>query len=322
VSRPSDALAARAAAKGAFTALFLGLGAVALLRWRRDRQRDGDLGARGRSEVGLRRALGGAGAMSPRSFRRGAPTLGARRVAGRGAPARLSPAAMRRARRRIVVPASAAGGGLAAACHRRRRRLYPAMPQPACRTEELRSPERQSSVPSRPAITIGTQAGVSQMSPAPEARHSLACPAATPPSTRRPLRHAHKVLTILLVCPICATERVVEADRTPSSLTRPPSPAAREQSLEPLAGAHRRSMPAAAPRGLRVEYKQLIHSMEFAYAMGHSRTLGRTRAPARRRPGRRAAAEIAALEDGRRLVRGDGAIAQPLRVWSSARPSE
>jgi len=59
VSRPSDALAARAAAKGAFTSLFLGLGGVALL-----------VGAVGianvmvisvlerRSEIGLRRALG------------------------------------------------------------------------------------------------------------------------------------------------------------------------------------------------------------------------------------------------------------------------
>ena len=26
---------------------------------------------------------------------------------------------------------------------------------------------------------------------------------------------------------------------------------------------------------LRAEYKRLLHSMEFAYAMGHSRTLGR-----------------------------------------------
>jgi len=59
VSRPSDALAARAAAKGAFTALFLGLGAVALLV--------GGVGIANvmvisvlerRSEVGLRRALG------------------------------------------------------------------------------------------------------------------------------------------------------------------------------------------------------------------------------------------------------------------------
>jgi hypothetical protein len=26
---------------------------------------------------------------------------------------------------------------------------------------------------------------------------------------------------------------------------------------------------------LRAEYRQVIHSMEFAYAMGHSRTLGK-----------------------------------------------
>jgi putative ABC transport system permease protein len=59
VSRPSDALAARAAAEGAFTALFLGLGAVALLV--------GGVGIANvmvisvlerRSEVGLRRAMG------------------------------------------------------------------------------------------------------------------------------------------------------------------------------------------------------------------------------------------------------------------------
>ena len=59
ISRPSDALAARAAAKTAFTSLFLGLGAVALLV--------GGVGIANvmvisvlerRSEVGLRRALG------------------------------------------------------------------------------------------------------------------------------------------------------------------------------------------------------------------------------------------------------------------------
>ena len=59
VSRPSDALAARAAAKGAFTSLFVGLGAVALVV--------GGLGIANvmvisvlerRSEIGLRRALG------------------------------------------------------------------------------------------------------------------------------------------------------------------------------------------------------------------------------------------------------------------------
>ena len=59
VSRPSDALTARAAAKGAFTALFVGLGAVALVV--------GGLGIGNvmvisvlerRAEIGLRRALG------------------------------------------------------------------------------------------------------------------------------------------------------------------------------------------------------------------------------------------------------------------------
>jgi putative ABC transport system permease protein len=59
ISRPSDALAARAAAKSAFTALFLGLGAVALVV--------GGIGIANvmviavlerRSEIGLRRALG------------------------------------------------------------------------------------------------------------------------------------------------------------------------------------------------------------------------------------------------------------------------
>jgi hypothetical protein len=34
-------------------------------------------------------------------------------------------------------------------------------------------------------------------------------------------------------------------------------------------------MPNSRLDDLRAEYKQVIHSMEFAYAMGHSRTLGK-----------------------------------------------
>jgi hypothetical protein len=34
-------------------------------------------------------------------------------------------------------------------------------------------------------------------------------------------------------------------------------------------------MPTSRLDDLRAEYKDLIHSMEFAYAMGHSRTLGK-----------------------------------------------
>jgi putative ABC transport system permease protein len=69
VSRPSDALAARAAAKGAFTSLLLGLGAVALLV--------GGVGIANvmvisvlerRSEIGLRRALGATRAHVRRQF--------------------------------------------------------------------------------------------------------------------------------------------------------------------------------------------------------------------------------------------------------------
>jgi putative ABC transport system permease protein len=69
VSRPSDALAARAAAKSAFTSLLLGLGAVALLV--------GGVGIANvmvisvlerRSEIGLRRALGATRAHVRRQF--------------------------------------------------------------------------------------------------------------------------------------------------------------------------------------------------------------------------------------------------------------
>jgi putative ABC transport system permease protein len=117
VSRPSDVLAARAAAKGAFTALFLALGAVALLV--------GGVGIANvmvisvlerRSEVGLRRALGArrrhvaaqflAEALLLSSLGGAAGvTLGALVTAGYATGQGW----------RVVIPPQAAGGGLVAA---------------------------------------------------------------------------------------------------------------------------------------------------------------------------------------------------------------
>jgi putative ABC transport system permease protein len=117
VSRPSDALAARAAAKGAFTALFLGLGAVALLV--------GGVGIANvmvisvlerRSEVGLRRALGARRRHVAAQFFSEAlllSVLGG--VAGVALGAVVTGAYSASQGWRVVVPASAAGGGLAAA---------------------------------------------------------------------------------------------------------------------------------------------------------------------------------------------------------------
>jgi putative ABC transport system permease protein len=117
VSRPSDALAARAAAKGAFTALFLGLGAVALLV--------GGVGIANvmvisvlerRSEVGLRRALGARRRHVAAQFFAEAlllSVLGG--VAGVVLGALVTGGYAAAQGWRIVVPASAAGGGLAAA---------------------------------------------------------------------------------------------------------------------------------------------------------------------------------------------------------------
>ncbi|HXM55218.1 MAG TPA: ABC transporter permease [Candidatus Dormibacteraeota bacterium] len=117
VSRPSDALAARAAAQDAFTSLFLGLGAVALLV--------GGVGIANvmvisvlerRSEIGLRRALGATHLLIGVQFLSeslllsllggaGGVALGAAATAGyalaQGLPA--------------VVPGVAVGGGLGAA---------------------------------------------------------------------------------------------------------------------------------------------------------------------------------------------------------------
>ena len=137
VSRPSDALAAKAAAKTAFTSLFLGLGAVALLV--------GGVGIANvmvisvlerRSEVGLRRALGatrrhvgaqfaceslllaaagGAGRGRARRARDGGlraePRMDGRRPARRARRGRGRGARHRRGRRRL--PGAARGAAVA-----------------------------------------------------------------------------------------------------------------------------------------------------------------------------------------------------------------
>jgi len=117
VSRPSDALAARAAAKGAFTGLFLGLGAVALLV--------GGVGIANvmvisvlerRSEVGLRRALGARRRHVAAQFFTEAlllSTLGG--AAGIGLGALVTAGYAGAQGWRAIVPVWAAGGGLGAA---------------------------------------------------------------------------------------------------------------------------------------------------------------------------------------------------------------
>ena len=117
VSRPSAALTAQAAAKGAFDTLFLGLGAVALL-----------VGAVGvanimvisvlerRSEIGLRRALGATKGQIRTQFLAEAITLaltgGAAGVAAGAAAVAIYAHAKGWA---VVIPPQAWAGGLAAA---------------------------------------------------------------------------------------------------------------------------------------------------------------------------------------------------------------
>jgi putative ABC transport system permease protein len=118
VRRPSDVLAARAAAQGAYSSLFLGLGAVALLV--------GGVGIANvmfvsvlerRSEIGLRRALGGTRAHVGVQFLAESLFLSALGgTAGVATGALVTIGYATYSHWTVVIPATAVWGGLAAAC--------------------------------------------------------------------------------------------------------------------------------------------------------------------------------------------------------------